>query len=256
MSCPHGNPIGGCDTCDEVDAAFEAGKRSALAEQPAPMIRGDIRDGLVDDEPAQQQPAPANLWLYWKVDDKSVVTGPFKTHSKDEAYGLDCIDQTPLTVAAPQPAQQQALDAQIHKAGMNPVMQGECYLMHPEALQKLIEVAIREALAEQPAQQEPVAWLVCENWRKHSLFFTEEGAEDFKNAAQREDDLSGNLARWKAKPLYTSPPAQRKPLTRDQVKAMMVENGYDQASPQERADFINGLRHGEVAHGITKGGAA
>jgi hypothetical protein len=35
MSCPHGNPIGCCDICDEVDAAFEAGKRSALAEQPA-----------------------------------------------------------------------------------------------------------------------------------------------------------------------------------------------------------------------------
>ena len=35
MSCPHGNPIGGCDICDEVDAAFEAGKRSALAEQPS-----------------------------------------------------------------------------------------------------------------------------------------------------------------------------------------------------------------------------
>ena len=52
-----------------------------------------------------------------------------------------------------------ALEAQIHKAGMNPVMQGQCYLMHPEALQKLIEVAIREALAEQPAQQEPVAWM-------------------------------------------------------------------------------------------------
>lgn len=46
-----------------------------------------------------------------------------------------------------------ALEAQIHKAGMNPVMQGECYLMHPEALQKLIEVATREALVEQPAQQ-------------------------------------------------------------------------------------------------------
>ena len=26
----------------------------ALAQQPAPMIRGDIRDGLVDDEPAHQ----------------------------------------------------------------------------------------------------------------------------------------------------------------------------------------------------------
>ena len=34
--------------------------RKALAEQPAPMIRGDIRDGLVDDEPAQpaQQQMP------------------------------------------------------------------------------------------------------------------------------------------------------------------------------------------------------
>ena len=48
------------------------------------------------------QPAPANLWLYWKVDNKSVITGPFKTHSKVEAYGLDCIDQTPITVPAAQ----------------------------------------------------------------------------------------------------------------------------------------------------------
>ena len=48
------------------------------------------------------QPAPANLWLYWKVDNKSVITGPFKTPSKDEAYGLDCIDQTQLTVPAAQ----------------------------------------------------------------------------------------------------------------------------------------------------------
>jgi hypothetical protein len=56
---------------------------------------------------APAQPAPANLWLYWKVDDKSVVTGPFKTHLKDEAYGFDCIDQTPLTVAAPPAAQRQ-----------------------------------------------------------------------------------------------------------------------------------------------------
>ncbi len=46
-----------------------------------------------------------------------------------------------------------ALEAQIHKAGMNPVMQGECYLMHPEALQKLIEVAIREARASEAKEQ-------------------------------------------------------------------------------------------------------
>jgi hypothetical protein len=48
------------------------------------------------------QPTPANVWLYWKVDDKGVVTGPFKTDSKDVAYGQDCIDQTQLTVPAAQ----------------------------------------------------------------------------------------------------------------------------------------------------------
>ena len=46
MSCLHGNPIGGCDICDEIDAAFEAGRRSGLAEQPAnkPWV------GLTNDE--------------------------------------------------------------------------------------------------------------------------------------------------------------------------------------------------------------
>ena len=45
-------------------------------------------------------------------------------------------------------------------------------------------------------------------------------------------------------------PAQRKPLTRDQVKKLITATGYDTASPQERTDFINGIRHAETAHGI------
>ena len=45
-----------------------------------------------------------------------------------------------------------ALEAKIHNAGMNPIMKGEYYLMHPEAMQKIIDEALREALAE----QEPV----------------------------------------------------------------------------------------------------
>lgn len=45
-------------------------------------------------------------------------------------------------------------------------------------------------------------------------------------------------------------PPQRKPLTRERVKEMMAEAGYDNATAQERADFINGLRHCEIAHGI------
>lgn len=48
-------------------------------------------------------------------------------------------------------------------------------------------------------------------------------------------------------PLFTHP---QQPLTREQVKALMTECGYDQASPQERADFINGVRNAEKALGI------
>lgn len=29
MSCPHGNPIGGCDICSEIDAAHAAGLKCA-----------------------------------------------------------------------------------------------------------------------------------------------------------------------------------------------------------------------------------
>jgi hypothetical protein len=47
---------------------------------------------------------PAPVWRYWKVKDRCVVTGPFTTTSKEEAYGPDCIDATPLTVPAAQPA--------------------------------------------------------------------------------------------------------------------------------------------------------
>lgn len=28
MSCQHGNPIGDCDICDEIDAAFESGLKA------------------------------------------------------------------------------------------------------------------------------------------------------------------------------------------------------------------------------------
>ena len=61
--------------------------------------------------------------------------------------------------------------------------------------------------------------------------------------------------------LYTAPqPTQPKPvareqLTRERVKEIVRGAGYDQCGipDTERAAFINGLRHGEQAHGI-KGG--
>lgn len=44
--------------------------------------------------------------------------------------------------------------------------------------------------------------------------------------------------------------AKAKPLTSEQTKALMRQAGYDKAHAQAKADFINGLRHGERARGI------
>ncbi len=57
-----------------------------------------------------------------------------------------------------------------------------------------------------------------------------------------------------AYPLYTTPPAAQLavPLTREQVRDLCKSAGYNMTSMQARADFINGIRHGEAAHGITE----
>ena len=59
-----------------------------------------------------------------------------------------------------------------------------------------------------------------------------------------------NYKDFEIRDLYTSPP-QRKPLTRERVKELLSEAGYDSANAQARADFINGIRHAEAAHGIS-----
>ena len=58
------------------------------------------------------------------------------------------------------------------------------------------------------------------------------------------------------RPLFAAPqPVAREPLTPERVKEIVRGAGYDQCGipDTERAAFINGLRHGERAHGI-KGG--
>ena len=44
--------------------------------------------------------------------------------------------------------------------------------------------------------------------------------------------------------------AKRVPMTREEVKELARKVGYDNATAQERADFINGIRHAEVWRGI------
>jgi hypothetical protein len=117
---------------------------------------------LVRSDERREQPAPANLWLYWKVDGKSVVTGPFKTHSKDEAHGLDCIDQTPLTVPAPQ--QQELVIENWMKP--HPKCDAACLYQCTKGFQTFPECAA----APQPAQQETInGRTVKVDWKAEAL---------------------------------------------------------------------------------------
>lgn len=87
------------------------------------------------------------------------------------------------------------------------------------------------------------------------------GVEPVAWAATSEDGdveaLGMNQSRRFDTPLYTAPPVlamRREPLTRDQVKAILVESGYYNADAQHKSHFMNGIRHGEAAHGIKQGG--
>lgn len=86
---------------------------------------------------------------------------------------------------------------------------------------------------EQPAQQEPVAWMYTSQWKGDERFITRYQSE---------------LTTYKADkvwPLYTTPPAQRKPLTKDEITELFY-------SSHER-DFnwpVKFARAIEAAHGI------
>ena len=46
-------------------------------------------------------------------------------------------------------------------------------------------------------------------------------------------------------------PATPEPMTDDQMKALVDKAAYDEAPPEARTDFVNGIRWGEHFHGIT-----
>ena len=112
------------------------------------------------------------------------------------------------------------MDALILKAGMNPVMQGSCYVMHPEALQAVVDEAIKQTRS--APVQEPVAF-----------FYPGQGfywAKPTKIIAPVTVDV-------KPLPLYTAPPAQpvteESSATQPAVPDAIIEAG-------ERPEFRDG----------------
>jgi hypothetical protein len=109
------------------------------------------------------------------------------------------------------------------------------YMSLPAPATKAI-TALREALAEQPAQQEPVAWpcLIAEADFSENTVTLEMQCTDYKVSAGKH---------WLSK----SPPAQRKPLTDEQMWSLWNSQGDD---AMEQTAAITFARAIEAAHGI------
>lgn len=88
--------------------------------------------------------------------------------------------------------------------------------------------------------------------------FRRKGLADFCTCdGARYKELSNKPHMFETRIFYTAPqPVEREPLTRGRVKEIVRGAGYDQCGipDTEREAFINGLRHGEHAHGIKHGG--
>ena len=150
--------------------------------------------------------------------------------------------------------------AEIHEWRSTGVLSGEALRDYAkrkwpdrhDTLQMAEHETVTEALAllakwGQPAQAaEPVAWL------RNTTYQIADYVAD--NWPMRKYDLSEIEQRLRMLASAPSGPA-REQLTPARVKEIVRGAGYDQCGipDTERAAFINGLRHGEQAHGITGG---
>ena len=89
----------------------------------------------------------------------------------------------------------------------------------PFPVAKLAQSALQDAMAEQPAQQEPAAW---QNTAKHMEIVS---AEDWENIDP--------MWHWMYRPLYPSPPAQQNPV------AAAWDEGYRQGVEDEQISASN-----------------
>ena len=110
---------------------------------------------------------------------------------------------------------------------------------------KVAITALREALADQPAQQEPVAYM----YDRARYGPTDLRGQQWLQELSRLKPYTGNGLVRGVTPLYTAPqpPAQRTPLTDEQIKSMW-RRGAIFGTNDEKAIAI--ARAIEAAHGI------
>jgi len=234
-----------------------ADERARMAEQPAPMIRGDVRDGLVDDEqPAQQEPYPLE-------------------EMQEEILRLSEIISTNAFYQA---GHANALEWAAEMAVLEDPRTSDWVYDDPHELAKAVRKGPDFPSSQQPAQQEPVAWqyrdanddgtwsawlgcdkrLVEDEYRQVRALFTSPQPAPVQQepVAVVSGYYGGQCVILPIDParifnsntaLYTSPPAQRKPLTHEQrvdLLAKFEAHKHEWHAPAILIDMV------EAAHGI------
>ncbi|MDX4955918.1 hypothetical protein [Delftia acidovorans] len=109
----------------------------------------------------------------------------------------------------------------------------------------------------QPEALRLAAWLNEGAWHQMRLGDVEAAGRELKRLHAENERLRGDFALRGAQiermAALIDELEARKPLPPARVDELMAEAGYLGASAESRADFINGLRHGEAVHGITGG---
>ena len=129
------------------------------------------------------------------------------------------------------------LEARIAEIGQPTQHQCKFPMCHNEEYQQALAGQIeRELVGEQPAQQEPVAWALSHS--RGLEFSSKYPMQKYRELA--EQMACQYLGKVTVTPLYTSPPAQRKPLTDEEIEEIAAITLF----PIEFARAI------EVAHSI------
>lgn len=179
--------------------------------------------------------------------------------------------RTVLLASTPAPAQQEPIEGcdqhwsyyfKVMGCKAKTAQDGDCICWHTEGTgpfdmvrhddaDQFLEWRESPSSAPAPAQQEPATPMDAHRAAYFMRRFLHEEKMLGPNEQAALHFTIAALEAMESAAQHQEPPQQeRGPMTREQVRCLMETVGYEAATPQEKADFINGIRQAERHHGI------
>ncbi len=205
-------------------------------------VPGWLHDYNIDRGAYGEQPTCKQSLQVWVIPNRK-GGGQFSWEPEDERFWtrMQPAIKQDLT---PEPAQQESLKDLWHKVWP------DAGAFVRVSADDLTQFAKAVSTPPQPAQQEPVLWQILNGVCHAGVRSTENLAKEAAAGMQKTHDLGGSLAAFHIRPLYTSPPAQRKPLTDDRLEEMWEADTTSADDCKSLYYFKVVARAIEAAHGI------